>query len=178
MAEAVQAGKVRYLGLSNVTAEQIRRAHRVHPIAAVQFEYSLWRREAEAELLPTLRELGIALVGWSPLGSGFLTGTVKTLDTSDFRQNNPRLAGENIDLNRERFRPFMMLAQQVGVTPAQLALAWLLHQGEDIFPIPGTRRADRVEENARAAEIRLAPALLQRISELARPGLAEGATLL
>jgi aryl-alcohol dehydrogenase-like predicted oxidoreductase len=178
MAEAVQAGKVRYLGLSNVTAEQIRRAHRVHPIAAVQFEYSLWRREAEAELLPTLRELGIALVGWSPLGSGFLTGTVKTLDTSDFRQNNPRLAGENIDLNRERFRPFMMLAQEVGVTPAQLALAWLLHQGEDIFPIPGTRRADRVEENARAAEIRLAPALLQRISELARPGLAEGATLL
>jgi aryl-alcohol dehydrogenase-like predicted oxidoreductase len=178
MAEAVQAGKVRYLGLSNVTAEQIRRAHRVHPIAAVQFEYSLWRREAEAELLPTLRELGIALVGWSPLGSGFLTGTVKTLDTSDFRQNNPRLAGENLALNRDRFRPFMMLAQEVGVTPAQLALAWLLHQGEDIFPIPGTRRADRVEENARAAEIRLAPALLQRISELARPGLAEGATLL
>jgi aryl-alcohol dehydrogenase-like predicted oxidoreductase len=177
MAEACHAGKVRYLGLSNVTAEQVRRAHRVHPITAVQFEYSLWRREAEAELLPTLRELGIALVGWSPLGSGFLTGTVTSLDKGDFRQNNPRFAGENLEANRDRFRPFMMVAKEVGVTPAQLALAWLLHQGQDVFPIPGTRRAERVDENARAADIHLTPELLGRINELARPGLAAGATL-
>lgn len=177
MAEAVRAGKVRHLGLSNVTAEQVRRAHRVHPITAVQFEYSLWRREAEAELLPTLRELGIALVGWSPLGSGFLTGTVTGLNKDDFRQHNPRFAGENLAANRDRFTPFMAVAKELGVTPAQLALAWLLHQGQDIFPIPGTRRAERVEENAKAAGIRLTPDLLKRIDELARPGLAEGATL-
>ena len=177
MAEAVRAGKVRYLGLSNVTAEQVRRAHRVHPITAVQFEYSLWRREAEAELLPTLRELGIALVGWSPLGSGFLTGTVSSLSKDDFRQHNPRFAGANLASNRDRFMPFMAIAKEVGVTPAQLALAWLLHQGQDIFPIPGTRRAERIDENAKAADIRLTPELLERISELARPGLADGATL-
>jgi aryl-alcohol dehydrogenase-like predicted oxidoreductase len=177
MAEAVHAGNVRYLGLSNVSAEQVRRAHRVHPITAVQFEYSLWRREAEAELLPTLRELGIALVGWSPLGSGFLSGTVTSVNNGDFRQHNPRFAGENLASNRDRFTPFMMVAQELGVTPAQLALAWLLHQGQDIFPNPGTRRPERVEENAKAADIHLAPELLKRINELARPGLAEGATL-
>lgn len=178
MAEGVRTGKVRYLGLSNVTAEQVRRAHKIHPIAAVQFEYSLWRREAEAELLPTLRELGIALVGWSPLGSGFLTGTVASLDKNDFRQNNPRYTGANLSINRDRFAPFMAVARELNVTPAQLALAWLLHQGQDIFPIPGTRRADRVEENARSANIRLTPELLERIDVLARPGIAEGATLL
>ncbi|MBL8379964.1 MAG: aldo/keto reductase [Burkholderiales bacterium] len=177
MAEGVTAGKVRYLGLSNVSAEQVRRAHKVHPIAAVQFEYSLWRREAEADLLPTLRELGIALVGWSPLGSGFLTGTVTSLSKDDFRQNNPRYAGGNLALNRDRFMPFMAVAKELGVTPAQLALAWMLHQGQDIFPIPGTRRAERVEENAKAADIRLTSEMLRRINELAQPGLAEGATL-
>lgn len=177
MAEAVRAGKVRSLGLSNTSAEQVRRAHGVHPITAVQFEYSLWRREAEAELLPTLRELGIALVGWSPLGSGFLADTVTSLDPGDFRQNNPRFSGQNLASNRDRFRPFMTVAKELGVTPAQLALAWLLHQGQDIFPIPGTRRAERVEENAKAADIHLTPELLKRIDELARPGLAEGATL-
>lgn len=177
MAEAVRAGKVRSLGLSNASAEQVRRAHGVHPIAAVQFEYSLWRREAEAELLPTLRELGIALVGWSPLGSGFLADTVTSLDPGDFRQNNPRFSGQNLASNRDRFRPFMTVAKELGVTPAQLALVWLLHQGQDIFPIPGTRRAERVEENAKAADIHLTPELLKRIDELARPGLAEGATL-
>jgi aryl-alcohol dehydrogenase-like predicted oxidoreductase len=143
----------------------------------VQFEYSLWRREAEAELLPTLRELGIALVGWSPLGSGFLTGTVTSLSKNDFRQYNPRFAGQNLASNRDRLRPFMAVAKELGVTPAQLALAWQLHQGQEIFPIPGSRRADRVEENARAADIRLTSELLKRINELARPGLAEGATL-
>jgi aryl-alcohol dehydrogenase-like predicted oxidoreductase len=177
MAEAVRVGKVRYLGLSNVTADQIRRAHRVHPITAVQYEYSLWRREAEMALLPTLRELGIALVCWSPLGSGFLTGTVNSLEKNDFRQNNPRYAGENLAANLDRFAPLMEIAGELGVTPAQLALAWLLHQGQDVFPIPGTRRPERVDENAKAADIRLDNETLQRINSLARLGLAEGATL-
>lgn len=177
MADAVHAGKVRYLGLSNVTAEQVRRAHKVHPISAVQYEYSLWRRDAEADLLPTLRELGIALVGWSPLGSGFLTGTVSNLDKNDFRQNNPRYAEKNLASNRDRFAPLMAMASGLGITPAQLALAWLLHQGEDVIPIPGTRRAERIDENAKAAGVQLNPEVLQRIDELAHPGLAQGATL-
>jgi aryl-alcohol dehydrogenase-like predicted oxidoreductase len=177
MADAVRAGKVRYLGLSNVTADEVRRAHAVHPITAVQYEYSLWRREAETALLPTLRELGIALVCWSPLGSGFLTGTVSALGKNDFRQNNPRFAGENLAKNRDRFAPFIKIAKELAVTPAQLALAWLLHQGQDIFPIPGTRRAERIAENAKAADIRLNDETLERIYEIAQPGLAEGATL-
>jgi aryl-alcohol dehydrogenase-like predicted oxidoreductase len=178
MAEGVHAGKVRYLGLSNVTAEQVRRAHRAHPISAVQYEYSMWRREAETDLLPTLRELGIALVAWSPLGSGFLTGTVSDLDENDFRKNNPRFAGRNLAANRERFAPLLTMAEGLDVTPAQLALAWLLHQGEDIVPIPGTRRLEHVDENARAVSVALTPAILARINELAPPGLAEGATLM
>jgi aryl-alcohol dehydrogenase-like predicted oxidoreductase len=177
MADAVRAGKVRYLGLSNVTAEQVRRAHAVYPITAVQYEYSLWRREAETEILPTLRDIGIGLVCWSPLGSGFLTGTVKELDEGDFRKNNPRYSGENLRTNRDRFAPLMQVAHELGVTPAQLALAWLLHQGQDIFPIPGTRRVDRVDENAKAVDIRLDSEVLRRIDGLARPGLAEGETL-
>lgn len=178
MADAVRDGKVRYLGLSNVTATQVRQAHKIYPVAAVQYEYSLWRREAEIDLLPTLRELGIALVAWSPLGSGFLTGTVGELDQNDFRQNNPRFNAENLADNRDRFEPFMDLAQELDVTPAQLALAWLLHQGQDIFPIPGTRQIERIDENARAAKIMLDPANFQRINTMARPGLAEGATLI
>jgi aryl-alcohol dehydrogenase-like predicted oxidoreductase len=177
MADAVQAGKVRHLGLSNVTAEEVRRAHAVHPIAAVQYEYSLWRREAESALLPTLHELGIALVAWSPLGGGFLTGTVTGLDSGDFRQNNPRFAGENLRRNLDRFAPLLDLARELRVTPAQLALAWLLHQGDDVFPIPGTRRRSRVDENAAAASLHLDDETLRRIDGLARPGLAEGATL-
>ena len=177
MAQAVRAGKVRHLGLSNVTAEQVRRAHAVHPVTAVQFEYSLWRREAEAALLPTLRELGISLVAWSPLGSGFLTGTVGSVEKNDLRQNNPRFSADNLATNRERFAPFLTIASELGVTPAQLALAWLLHQGQDIVPIPGTRRPERIDENAQAAAIRLDGATLRRIDDLARPGLARGATL-
>jgi aryl-alcohol dehydrogenase-like predicted oxidoreductase len=165
------------MGLSNVTAEQVRQAHAVHPISAVQFEYSLWRREAETTLLPTLREFGIALVAWSPLGSGFLTGTVRGLDENDFRRSDPRFTGENLATNRDRFAPLMDIAEELGVTPAQLALAWLLHQGQDIVPIPGTRRTERVNENARASEIKLDSATLRRIDELAPPGLAHGATL-
>lgn len=177
MAQGVRDGKVRYIGLSNVSAEQVRRAHKVHPITAVQFEYSLWRREVEVDLLPTLRELGIALVCWAPLGSGFLSGTVSSLSKDDFRHNNPRFTGENLQKNSYRFLPLLKLAEEHGVTPAQLSLAWLLHQGQDIFPIPGTRRADHVLENAKAADIQLTYDLLKRINELARPGLAEGATL-
>jgi aryl-alcohol dehydrogenase-like predicted oxidoreductase len=177
MASAVRAGKVRHLGLSNVTAEQVRRAHTIHPIAAVQYEYSLWRREAEATLLPTLRELGIALVPWSPLGAGFLTGAVSTLPANDFRQYNPRFAASNLATNTERFAPLMQAAKELSLTPAQLALAWLLHQGPDVFPIPGTRKPARVDENAKAAAIRLDADQLRHIDALARPGLAEGKTL-
>ncbi len=178
MAEAVQEGKVRFLGLSNVTADQVRRAHSVHPIAAVQFEYSLWRREVESDLLPTLRELGIALVSWSPLGGGFLTGTIDQLGADDFRNNNPRFQGENLATNRQRFAPLLNLADELGITAAQLSLAWLLHQGDDIIPIPGTRNPDRVTENATAADIALEPETLAKISELAAPGSAVGQTLL
>jgi aryl-alcohol dehydrogenase-like predicted oxidoreductase len=177
MSEAVNDGKVRFLGLSNATAEQVRRAHSVHPIAAVQYEYSLWRREAETELLPALRELGIALVPWSPLGAGFLTGTIDNLTPDDFRNNNPRYQGENFQTNKDRFAPLLQVAEELDCTPAQLALAWLLHQGEDIVPIPGTRLRDRVTENAAAAEIVLNPETIERISSMAAHGLAEGATL-
>lgn len=176
MAEGVRAGKVRHLGLSNVTADQVRRAHAIHPIAAVQYEYSLWRREAESDLLPTLRELGIALVPWSPLGNGFLTGTVDAVGKDDLRQVIPRFADGNLQTNTDRFAPFMAIARELGVTPAQLALAWLLHQGDDILPIPGTRRAERVDENAGAAALALDATLLKRIDEVAKPGLAEGGT--
>jgi len=177
MADAVRAGKVRHLGLSNVTADLVRRAHAVHPIAAVQYEYSLWRREVETTLRPTLRELGIGLVPWSPLGSGFLTGTVSQVPAGDFRANNPKYAGENLKANADRFAPFMSLAAELGVTPAQLALAWLLHQGPDIVPIPGTRKPNRVDENAAAANVRLDRAALERIDRLAPAGLATGQNL-
>lgn len=178
MAECVQAGDVRYLGLCNVTADEVRRANAVHPIAAVQYEYSLWRREIELTLLPTLRELGITLVPWSPLGGGFLTGEVRALSDDDFRQNNPRYAGENLDINRGRFAPLMQLAKDFRITPAQLALSWLLHQGEDIIPIPGTRKPDRLDENAVSANVNLDAETLAQIDEIAPAGLAEGATLL
>ncbi len=178
MAAAVTDGKVRYLGLSNATADEIRRAQAVHPISAVQYEYSLWRREAEQELLPTLRELGIALVGWSPLGAGFLTGQVAQLDDNDFRQNIPRFSQDNLAANRDRFAPLIELAGDLGITPAQLALAWLLHQGQDVFPIPGTRKPARVDENAAALAVELDADALARIEAIAQPGLAVGATLL
>jgi len=178
MADAARDGKVRHLGLSNVDADQVRRAHAIHPVCAVQYEYSLWRREAETELLPTLRELGIALVPWSPLGGGILAGTVTQLDRDDFRNSNPRYSGENLALNRDRFAPLRHFAGELGATPAQLALAWLLHQDPHIVPIPGTRKAGRVDENAAAGEILLDPATLANIDRLAPVGLAVGATLL
>lgn len=177
MSDGVRAGKARHLGLSNVTAEETRRAHAVHPIAAVQWEYSLWRREPETDLLPTLRELGIALVAWAPLGAGFFAGDLPEIGRNDFRNRNPRFSAENLPGNRDRFAPLLDLAKGLGITPTQLALAWLLHRGEDVFPIPGTRRPERVDENARAADVRLDGATLRRIDEIARPGLAKGATL-
>ncbi len=178
MADEVRAGRVRNVGLSNVTADQVRRAHAVHPIAAVQYEYSLWRREPEITLLPTLRELGIALVAWSPLGGGFLTGTVSDIPEGDFRRNNPKYSAENLQANASRFAPVMEIAREACVTPAQLALAWMLHQGPDIIPIPGSRRKERVEENAAAASVRLTPDVLGRIEAAAPPGLAAGGTII
>jgi aryl-alcohol dehydrogenase-like predicted oxidoreductase len=177
MADAVRVGKVRYLGLSNVNADEVRRAYRVHPIAAVQYEYSLWRREAEQALLPALRELGVALVPWSPLGSGFLTGTVSSVAVGDFRSHNPKYTGGNLKKNADRFAPLLEFAATLKATPAQLALAWLLHQGDDIIPIPGTRKAARIDENVAAIAVTLDRAALQRIDELAPRGLALGETL-
>jgi aryl-alcohol dehydrogenase-like predicted oxidoreductase len=156
MAELVAAGKVRFLGLSEAAASTIRRAAAVHPIAALQTEYSLWTRDVEEEILPTCRELGITLVAYSPLGRGFLTGrfrSIDDLDADDWRRHNPRFQGENFAKNLELADRIRELAERKGVTPAQLALAWLLAQGEDIVPIPGTRTIPRLEENADAANV-------------------------
>jgi aryl-alcohol dehydrogenase-like predicted oxidoreductase len=180
MAELVAAGKVRHLGLSNVTAEDVIAAHQVHPIAAVQSEYSLWTRDPEAELLPTLRELGIGFVCWSPLGAGFLAGSADRIGAAgaDFRANHPRFAPQNLAANRDRYAPLRGLASELGITPAQLALAWLLHQADDVVPIPGTRTAVHVDENLAAADVDLDADTLARIDELAPAGAAAGASLL
>ena len=178
MADGVKAGKVRYLGLSNVTDDEARRANRVHPIAAVQYEYSLWRRELETSLLPAWRELGLGLVPWAPLGSGFLGGAALELSKDDWRNKNPRFTGGNLKANTDRFAPLKTLAQELGITPAQLALAWLLHQGEDVVPIPGSRRKERVSENAAAAAVRLSAGMLKRIGQMAPAGAASGAALI
>jgi aryl-alcohol dehydrogenase-like predicted oxidoreductase len=178
MANAVKEGKVRYIGLSNVTADEVRRANKIHPISAVQYEYSLWRREAEMELLPTLRELGIGLVCWSPLGSGFLAGKIEELTANDFRQNNPRFTGQNLTSNQNQFSPLINIAKEINISSAQLALAWLLHQGDDIFPIPGTRKVQHIDENANTLNVTLDNFILKRINEIAKPGIAVGATLI
>jgi aryl-alcohol dehydrogenase-like predicted oxidoreductase len=160
MAGLVEAGKVRYLGLSEAAAGTIRRAHGVHPITALQTEYSLWTRDPEDGVLDTCRELGIGFVAYSPLGRGFLTGRFRTpddLDPGDWRRNNPRFQGDNFQRNLDLAERVQALARKKGCTPAQLALAWLLARGEDIVPIPGSTRAERVEENARAAHITLSP---------------------
>jgi len=178
MAAAVQAGKVRYVGLCNVTPDEVRRAHGVHPITAVQYEYSLWRREIETTLLPTLRELGIGLVPWSPLGSGFLTGMVAKVGAKDFRRNNPKFSQDNLAKNIDRFAPLKAIAAGLDLTPAQLALAWLLHQGRDIVPIPGTRKVAHLDENIKAASVVLDDGILKQIDELVPLGSAIGKTLL
>jgi aryl-alcohol dehydrogenase-like predicted oxidoreductase len=177
MAELVREGNVRHLGLSNVTGDQLRRAAGVHPIAAVQAEYSLWTRHVELDLLPVARELGIALVAWGPLGNGFLAGAPEIGD-DDFRWNAPRFQPENLRQNLDRFAPLRELAEEIAVTPAQLALAWLLHQGDDIVPIPGTRTIPHLDSNVEATEIRLSRELLDRVDQLAPPDLAVGDALL
>ena len=162
MAELVKAGKVKYLGLSEASPATIRRAHKVHPITALQTEYSLWERHAEKEILPTVRELGVGFVPYSPLGRGFLTGTIKkntNLGEKDFRfRRYPRFAAENIDKNEALVERVRAIAERKSVTPGQLALAWLLAKGEDLVPIPGTKRRKYLEENAAAADIKLTPA--------------------
>ena len=166
MAELVQAGKVRHLGLSEAAPATLRRAQAVHPIAALQTEYSLWTRDPEPEILPTCRELGIAFVAYSPLGRGFLTGRFQSADDlpqGDWRRNSPRFQGENFDRNLELVRRVEALAAEVGCTPAQLALAWLLAQGEDVIPIPGSTRSSRVEENVAAVSIGLTEEELQSL---------------
>jgi aryl-alcohol dehydrogenase-like predicted oxidoreductase len=157
MAEAVAAGKVRHIGLSEASAATIRRAHATHPIAAVQSEYSLWSRDVEREVLPTVRELGIGFVPYSPLGRGFLTGTVdaNSLSDTDFRRNHPRFAGENGTRNAALVETVRAVAAKHGATPAQVALAWVLSRGEDLVPIPGTTKAARVDENAGALGLHL-----------------------
>jgi aryl-alcohol dehydrogenase-like predicted oxidoreductase len=150
----------------------------VHPISAVQVEWSLWTRDPERELVPLARELGAGIVAWGPLGNGFLTGTVRELREDDFRHNAPRFQGENLRRNVDRFAPLRALADEIGITPAQLALAWLLHQGEDVVPIPGSRSAAHIDENLEASEIRLSREVLERIDALVPAGIAAGEPLL
>ncbi|MGO9490006.1 MAG: aldo/keto reductase [Solirubrobacteraceae bacterium] len=167
MAELVAAGKVRHLGLSEASAETIRRAHAVHPITAVQTEYSLWTRDVEEEVLPTLEELGIGLVAYSPLGRGFLSGRFSSpeeLDEGDFRRYGPRFTGENLTANLKLAERVSELAAEKGITPGQLALAWVLHRWEHIVPIPGTKRVSYLEENLEAAEVELTPQEVERIA--------------
>ena len=176
MAELVAAGKVRHIGLSEASAATIRRAHAVHPIAAVQTEYSLWTRDVEAEILPTLRELGISLVAYAPLGRGFLAGRFTNtleLDATDWRLNGPRFSPHNIDANLVLARRVAALATGRGVTPSQLAIAWVLGQGDDIVPIPGTKRRTYLEENLGALDFELTAEELAQVSEMVGPAAGE-----
>ncbi|MBD0300657.1 MAG: aldo/keto reductase, partial [Tolypothrix sp. T3-bin4] len=177
MAELVKLGKVRYLGLSEAAPATIRRAVAVHPIAALQTEYSLWSREPEDEILPTVRELGIGFVPYSPLGRGFLSGAITSPDDlapDDYRRNAPRFQGENFYKNLQLVEQVKAIATEKGVTASQLALAWLLAQGEDIVPIPGTKRRTYLEENVAATEITLTEEELNRLEAVAPKGVAAG----
>lgn len=177
MAELVQQGKVRYLGMSEAAPATIRRAYAVHPITALQSEYSLWSRDPEDEVLPTVRELGIGFVAYSPLGRGFLSGAITKIEDlaeDDYRRNAPRFQGENFAKNLQLVDQVTAIAQEKGVTPSQLALAWLLAQGEDIVPIPGTKRRKYLEENVAATAISLSPEDLQRIEAVAPKGVTAG----
>jgi len=177
MAGLVREGKVRYLGLSEASPATVRRAHLVHPISALQTEYSLWSRDPEADILPTCRELGIGFVAYSPLGRGFLTGRFRRLDdlpADDWRRNNPRFQGENFERNLALLRRIEEMARAKACTPAQLALAWLLSRGNDIVPIPGTKQRARLEETVRALDIRLTSDELKRIYAVAPIGAAAG----
>jgi aryl-alcohol dehydrogenase-like predicted oxidoreductase len=177
MADLVREGKVRYLGLSEAAPQTIRRAHATHPISALQTEYSLWSRDPEDEILPTVRELGIGFVAYSPLGRGFLTGRYKSIDDfepDDYRRKSPRFSGENFQKNLDVVARIEELAREKNVTPSQLALAWVLHRGDDIVPIPGTKHVKYLEENARAADVHLSEEELRRIDEVAPIGVAAG----
>ncbi len=172
MAELVAAGKVRHLGLSEVSAGTLRRAHAVHPIAALQSEYSLFTRGIEAEILPAARELGVALVPYSPLGRGILTGAIRSTDAlspDDFRRHQPRYQGANLATNLAMVDRITRLAADIGRTPGQLALAWVLAQGDDVIPIPGTKRVGRLEENAAAVDVTLTAAQLKAIADAVPP---------
>jgi aryl-alcohol dehydrogenase-like predicted oxidoreductase len=178
MAELVDAGKVRYLGICEASAERIQRAHSVHPLTAVQTEYSLWSRELEATILPTVRELGIGLVPYSPLGRGFLTGTITS--TGDLADNDvrkarlPRFQDENLSLNLGLLESVKAIAERLGATPGQVALAWVLAQGDDVVPIPGTRRIGYLEENLAATALTLTDADLRELEKAFPPGVAAG----
>jgi len=177
MADLVRAGKVRYLGLSEAGPATLRRAQKVHPISALQTEYSLWSRDPEDEIIPTCRELGIGFVPYSPLGRGFLTGRFRAIDDlppDDWRRNNPRFQGDNFQRNLDLVARIEDLARSKGCTPSQLALAWVLAQGREVVPIPGTKRVRYLEENAAAAEIRLTPDDLGAIDAAAPAGVAAG----
>ena len=177
MAALVREGKVRYLGLSEAGARTIRRAHAVHPISALQSEYSLWERNLEAEIVPQLRQLGIGLVPFSPLGRGFLTGAVRRAEEypeTDFRRRDPRFQAANFDANVRAADAVRALAAGKGATPGQLALAWLLHKGDDVVPIPGTKRRRWLEENVAAADVRLSPADLAALDAALAPGKVAG----
>ena len=170
LAKLVAEGKVRYIGLSEAGPATIRRAHAVHPVAALQTEYSLWTRDPEAELLPVLRELGVGFVPYSPLGHGFLTGEIRSpqqLSDDDWRKTNPRFTGENFKRNLRIVDEVKAVAAEAGATPAQVALAWLLAQGDDITPIPGTKRVARVEENTAAEHLKLNGRQIERLNNLA-----------
>jgi aryl-alcohol dehydrogenase-like predicted oxidoreductase len=172
MAELVEAGKVRHLGLSEAAPDTIRRAHAVHPITALQTEYSLWSREPEDDILPTVRELGIGFVPYSPLGRGFLTGRIRSVDDladDDFRRFNPRFQGDNLEANIAIVEAVDKVATEVGATPGQVALAWLLAQGDDIVPIPGTKRMPYLEENVAADAVTLTPEQVARLDDIAAP---------
>jgi len=177
MSELVKAGKVRYLGLSEAAPATIRRAQKVHPISALQTEYSLWSRDPEDEILPTVRELGIGFVSYSPLGRGFLTGRFRSIDDlepTDFRRRAPRFQGENFQRNLDLVKRIEEIAKERGVTPSQLALAWVLHRGDDIVPIPGTRHVRYLEENVKALDVALNAEDMERIDEVAPKGVAVG----
>jgi aryl-alcohol dehydrogenase-like predicted oxidoreductase len=171
LSQLVREGKVKAIGLSEAAPETIRRAHAVHPLTAVQTEYSLWTRDPEAEILPTVRELGIGFVAYSPLGRGFLTGQIRMdqLSPDDFRAKNPRFSGGNFEQNQRIVDALATIATEVGATPAQLALAWLLAQGDDIVPIPGTKRVSRMEENAASTRVTLTLDQVARLSAIQSP---------
>jgi len=174
MADLVREGKIRFLGLSEAGAQTIRRAHAVHPISALQSEYSLWERNLEAEIIPLLRELGIGLVPFSPLGRGFLSGTARRAEEypeGDYRRGDPRFQGANFDANMRAAAVVGEIAAEVGATPSQVAIAWVLQQGDDVVPIPGTKRRRFLEENVAATELRLNQRQLQRLNAL-EPGVA------